>query len=335
MTSPVILNAESYATEPQRLQFFDAVIEQLERRGHRVAVGTNPPVAGINMRFGFRAGDWEEEQFWGQYHTVSPAYFEVLGIPLVEGRPFTDRDLADSAPVVIISEALAAAHFDGDPVGREMIVVGTSREIVGVVGSVQHFGPDQSPPPEMYVPLAQNPWLLGHVLIRPETGFSADDVRDVVAVIDAEVPIGSSFPYAQFVRTWFAPLRFQLAIVGLLAVAGTLLAVVGLYALVAYVVAGRTREIGIRVALGETARSVFVRIVARGVALAGVGLGAGVAGALMLRSLLAAQGVVFDAAQPAVLASVVVMVGAAASLACFVPARRAAAVDPVVALRQD
>lgn len=187
----------------------------------------------------------------------------------------------------------------------------------------------------MYVPLSQNPWLLGHILIQPESGFSADDVRNVVAAIDPEVPVEASFPYTRFVRTWFAPLRFQLAIVGLLAAAGSLLAIIGLFALVAYVVAGRTREIGIRVALGETARSVFVKIVARGLALAGVGLVAGLVGALALRGVLAAQGVVFDAGQPVVLVAVVVMVGTAASLACFVPARRAAAVDPAVALRQD
>jgi predicted permease len=335
MTAPVAINANNYPENAARLQFFESVIEGLEQRGHTAVVGTNPPVAGANMRYGYRPGDGDEDQYWAQYHTVSPRYFEVLGIPLVSGRDFNDRDRADGIPVVIISETLARAHFDGDPLGREMSVVGTSREIVGVVGSVHHFGPDQGPPAEMYVPFAQDPWAFGHLLIRPGAGFSPYDAREIVAAIDPVVPVQAMFPFDRFVRTWFAPLRFQLTIVGLLAAAGTSLAVIGLYALIAYLVAGRTREIGIRVALGETARSVFARVVGRGLALAVAGLGVGIAAALALRGLLGSLGVGIDADDPAVLLAVAALVGVAAAGACVLPARRAAAVDPVIALRHE
>ena len=337
--APVILNELGYPSDPSRLQFFEDTIEGLERRGHVAAVGVNPPVGAATMRFGYRAGDgtidMTDEQHWGQYHVVSRSYFELLGIPVVSGRTFNDFDRAGSGPVVIISEALARAHFSGDPVGREMVVVGTSRQIVGVVGSVHHFGPDREPPPEMYVPLAQDPWLLGHVLIRSGEGYSPDDLREVVAAIDPRVPVPALFPYERFVRTWFAPLRFQLTIVALLAAAGTALAVVGLYALIAYVVVGRTREIGIRVALGETARSVFARVVGRGLALAAAGVTLGSILALGLRDFLHSLGIGVYANDPSVVPLVGAIVLAAALAASAWPALRAAKVDPVEALRQE
>jgi predicted permease len=337
--APVVLSELAYPSDASRLQFFEEVIEGLESRGHTAAVGVNPPIAGATMRFGYRAGpvapDMNVDQHWGQYHVVSPRYFEILGIPLVSGRTFNDSDRVGSTPIVIVNEALAQAHFEGDPVGREMIVVGTTRQIVGVVGSVHHFGPDREPPPEMYVPLAQNPWLLGHVLIRPRDGYSPDDFREVAAAIDPRVPVPALFPYEQFVRTWFAPLRFQLTIVALLAAAGTALAVVGLYALIAYVVAGRTREIGIRVALGETSGSVFARVVGRGLVLACAGVLLGSAAGLALRGFLQSWGVGLEGSGPTVVPVVAAVVVVAAFAASAWPARRAARVDPVEALRQE
>jgi putative ABC transport system permease protein len=337
--APVVLSELAYPSDASRLQFFESVIEGLESRGHMAVVGVNPPIAGATMRFGYRAGpsapDMTVDQHWGQYHVVSPRYFEILGVPLISGRTFDDSDRSGSAPIVIINEALARAHFEGDPVGRDMIVVGTTRQIVGVVGSVHHFGPDREPPPEMYVPLAQNPWLLGHVMIRPRDGYSPDDFREVAAAIDPRVPVPALFPYEQFVRTWFAPLRFQLTIVILLAAAGTALAVVGLYALIAYVVAGRTREIGIRVALGETSHSVFARVVGRGLVLAVAGVVLGSVAGLALRGFLQSRGIALEVADPTIVPAVAVAVVVAAFAASAWPARRAARVDPVEALRQD
>jgi len=287
------------------------------------------------MRFGYRAGRTGDEQHWGQYHTASPGYFEVLGIRLRDGRVFTADDHADAEPVAIISAALADAHFDVDPVGQEIEIVGTNRRIVGVVATVRHFGPDQAPPPEMYVPAAQDPWLLGHVLVRPGDSFDAGMAREVAAGIDPAIPVQALFPYARFIRTWFAPLRFQLAIVGLLAGAGTVLALVGLYALIAYVVAARTRELGIRLALGETTRRLFRRVVTRGVVLAGAGLLLGTAGALSLRGFLRSLGTGIAADDPTVLAAVAILVLFAAGTAAAWPARRAARIDPATALRQE
>lgn len=337
--APVVLNAYAYGDDALRLQFFEATIEGLQRRGHLAAVGVNPPVSGSTMRFGYRAGDGSnvdaEEQHWGQYHVVSPDYFEVLEIPLVSGRVFEPTDREGAMPVVIINETLARAHFAIDPVGREMTVVGTTRRIVGVVGSVAHFGPDRAPPAEMYVPLAQDPWLLGHLLIRPIDNYAADDARSVAASIDATVPVPMLAPYEEYLRTWFAPLRFQLTIVSLLAIAGAALAIVGLYSLIAFVVADRTREIGIRVALGESAGSIFAAVVGRGLGLASAGIVLGIAIALSLRGTLGAAGVGGELDEPMVATGVAAVVLAAAFAAAAWPARRAARVDPVEALRRN
>jgi hypothetical protein len=291
------------------------------------------------MRFGYRAGDGEidfdTEQHWGQYHVVSPRFFEVLGVPLLAGRGFDARDRDGSLPVVVINEALERTHFGGEAVGREMIVVGTRRQIVGVVGSVRHFGFDRAAPPEMYVPLAQDPWLNGHVLVRAGESYSAEDLRQVVASIDARVPAPALIPYEDLVRGWFAPLRFQLVIVTLLAMAGGVLAVVGLYALIAFVVAGSTREIGIRAALGEKSSAAFARVAGRGVALAAAGTAIGCAAAWAVRGVVLSFDTGVTAYSPTAVGLVVTLVIAAAGIACAVPARRAARVDPVTALRAE
>ncbi len=335
VSTSVAINETAYPEPAARQQFFDTVTTMLRERGHAAATGTNLPVSGANMRFGYRGGDRSTEQHWGQYHAVSPGYFDVLNVPIVAGRAFQDGDRADGLPVVIVNEALAALHFDGDPVGRRMIVVGTEREIVGVAGSVRHFGPDQAAPPELYVPFAQDPWAFGSLIVRPGAGFSPADVREIVAAIDPTIPVSAAAPYEDFLHAWFAPLRFQLGIVGLLAAAGTLLAVIGLYALIAYVVAGRTREIGIRVALGESGRSVFARIVGRGLALAAAGVVAGIGCGLALANLVRSLGVEIVADDPNVLVGVAAAVALASIAACAIPARRAAAVDPVITLRQN
>ncbi|MGD8329173.1 MAG: ABC transporter permease [Acidobacteriota bacterium] len=337
MIAPLVLSQRSYPDDAARLQFFESVLAGLARRGHAAALDINPPLAGTTMRFGYRAGDGtidrSSEQHWGQYHVVSSGYFGVAGIPLLTGRDFDAGDREGAQPVVIISEALARAHFDGDPVGREMMVVSTMRRIVGVVGEVSHFGPDTPPPPEMYVPLAQDPWLLGHILVRPGDTFSPNVLKEVVAGIDAGVPATAMAPYEDLLRRWFGPLRFQLVVVALLALAGALLALVGLYALIAFVVAARRREIGIRVALGETALSVFARVMARGVALTATGFVLGTLGALALRGVIASLGTAVDVLDPFVVAVVAASVAAATLVASAWPARRAAAVDPIEALR--
>jgi hypothetical protein len=134
------------------------------------------------MRYGYRiAGD--DEQYWAQYHAVTEDYFTVLGTDLRAGRAFQATDRASGEPVVIINEALAQQHFPGvDPVGRSITILSTMHAIVGVARSTRHFGPDQAAPPEVYVPLAQNPSPFAHVLISAvdlPPGLLSDAVRAI------------------------------------------------------------------------------------------------------------------------------------------------------------
>lgn len=334
-TAPLVL---SERPPDQRRAAYDALRERLAARGLEVALGVNPPVAGSTMRYGYRPGNGDDEQYWAQYHVTSSAYFSLLGIPLRSGRAFTEADDEGALPVVIVSDALARTHFAGmDPVGRVMSVVGTERTIVGVVGSTHHFGPDQEPPPELYVPFAQDPWLFGHLVIGAtgDGAAVAAAVREEVAALGDGISVAEPFPFTDFISTWFAPLRFQMTIVGLLAGVGVLLAGIGLYGLIAYLVASRTREIGIRMALGASHRSVFRNVVGRGLALATTGVAIGVAVALLLGRTIAALVNGASPADPVALMAVTFLVLAVAVTASALPARRASSVDPTRALREQ
>lgn len=319
----------------QSFAFWQDVLRRLEARGITAAVATNPPISGSNMRFGYAIrGDASE--YWGQYHTVTPAYFDVLGTDITAGRAFTDVDHAGGAPVVIINEALARAHFaNEDPVGRQMRVVGTERTIVGVARSTRHFGPDRESPAELYVPLAQDPWPFAHVLIREGAGVTPDVLATVVAAMDAGLPVPLLIPFEQYVSSWFAPFRLQLVIVGVFAAVGTALAALGIYALVAYVVSSRVREIGIRLALGERSPVIFRRVVGDGIAMTSLGALLGVAAAAGTRGVVSRLVAGIDPADPFVVLLVVVIIASIAALASALPARRAVSVDPMITLRAE
>jgi putative ABC transport system permease protein len=325
------------ASEERSLLFWEDLLGALEARGITAAVGTNPPISGSSMRFGY-AIQGDASQYWGQYHAVTSRYFAVLGASISTGRPFNEGDRAGSAPVVIVNETLARQHFPNvDPVGRTIQVVGETRTIVGVARSIRHFGPDQEPPPELYVPLAQKPSPFAHVLLAAGPAGqdpAADALTDIVADIDPYLLAPPLQPFGNYVKEWFAPLRLQMIVLSVFAMVGSLLAALGIYALVAYIVSNGLREIGIRLALGERSQTVFRRVLAHGVLLTGIGIACGTAAAFITR-----RGVLQLAQVDAIAPSAVLIVGAfvaiIAVLASVVPARRAISVDPMVTLRGD
>jgi predicted permease len=333
LLAPIFASDERYPEPATRLMFYQDVVQRLERHGRPVAIGMNVPISGVSMRYGYHIPG-QEEQFWAQYHSTSSNYFDVMSIPVLSGRSFSAQDIGDGTPVVIVNEALARRHFDGQAVGREISVVGTTRTIIGVVGSTRHFGPDQDPPAELYVPLAQFPPSFAHVLVAADQ-LPAGALRDVMKDIDPNVSVHALAPFTDAVAEWFAPLRFQLVIIALFSALGTVLAGVGVYALIAYVVASRTREIGIRVALGAAQQSVFARVVGSGMLLVGSGVIIGALAALALQRVIRGLLAGVDPTDPVAYIAVAVGLMMVATLACAVPARRAAAVDPVVALRTD
>ncbi len=335
LAAPVTLSHLRQGASPERsLLFWEAVLRGLEARSVTAAVATNPPISGSTMRYGY-ALQGDRTEYWGQYHAVTGAYFEVLGIDLVAGRAFTQVDGPGAAPVVIVNEELARLHFRStDPIGRSIMLVGTRRTIVGVVRSTRHFGPDRASPAELYVPLAQDPSPFAHVLVRT-AGAAAGMLSDVIAPIDPQLATAPLAPFKRYLTTWFAPFRLQLVVLGVLASVGAILAALGIYALVAYIVSSSAREIGIRIALGERSDAVFRRTLGHGLVMAAIGAIAGIAGTLATREAirLLIRGV--EPLDPVVMLVVVAVVSAIALLASIVPAQRALRMDPIIVLRAE
>jgi putative ABC transport system permease protein len=275
---------------------------------------------------------------------ISPGYFRALGVPLLRGRDFTDADVPDAPQVMIINEPMARQLFPReDAVGRK-IQTGQYdprnpwTTIVGVVGDVRYTGLDQAPEPTMYTPYAQDSWWpTMYLAVRSPLGPEAllDEVRGAVAAIDPDIALAQVGTMDDLLGRSVAEPRFRAILLGLFAAVALLLAVVGIYGLVAYDVGRRTREIGIRMALGARRADVLSLVLRQGMALAAMGIGLGLVGAFALCRALA--GILFGVTpvDPPSFAVATLAMGAVALAGCLVPARRAARVDPMVAMRSE
>lgn len=295
-----------------------------------VIEGEPPPAPGREPNAGFQA--------------VSSGYFRAVGIPLLAGRALEPTDRADGEQVVVVSQAMARRYFPGgDAVGRRInldTAAGPDEPwmtIVGVVGDVRHAGFDGPPRPEIYFPYAQFPWAFGTVVLRTagEPMATAGALRAALAEIDPDLPLVEIRPLKDYLAESTARRRFLTILLGLFAAVAAALAALGLYGVIAYGAVQRRREIGIRIALGARRGPVQWSIVARGLALAVAGVALGTAGAFALRRLLAAQLFEISASDPVTYAAVALLLAAVAALASWLPARRAAAVDPAIVLRGE
>lgn len=285
-----------------------------------------------------------------QYRMATPAYFATMGIPVVAGRAFTDDDRDGAAPVALVSRALARQAFaDRDPVGQYLLVRDVPSgfrpmQIVGVVGDVRHASLESDAEPHLYVPYHQVHrdllvWLtLNQFLVVRTSGAPlalAEAVRRELHAVDATVAAADVRPAGYYLETAAAPRRFSLQLLAGFAFLALAMAAVGIYGVVSYAVAQRTREIGVRLALGAGMREIVGLVVREGVQRTAVGVVLGLAGALAasraVRSLL--YGV--TATDPATYVSVVALLVGVTLAACVLPAWRAARVDPLVALRED
>ncbi len=329
------LSDQRFPGEEDWLVAWQELLDGLQDRGIDGAVATNPPMSGSNWLFGFHL-DEDSKQGFAQHHSVTAGYFDAMGIEVVEGRGFSPDDRATSEPVVVINEAFVREHFaGGTAIGREVRVVADTRTVVGVVGSTRHYGPSADVQLEMYVPLVQNPWPNGMILMRTQRGDVDAVLAEVARAIDPSLSVTESLPYEAYLREWYAPLRLQLVMVGVMALLGLSLASLGLYALVAHHVSTRRREIGIRIALGAPLGRVFRGVVGQGIALASLG---GIAGLAAWYGLVPAiSGLVegVDPTDPLVPVLVAIVVGGACLLATAVPAWRSTSIDPVLTLNAE
>jgi len=272
---------------------------------------------------------------------VSPDYFSTLGIRVVRGRGFTERDDEHSAPVMVINETMAAKYWPGeDAVGKRMKIGYNQtgpREIVGVVADVKQKALTDAATAQMYAPFVQAPWpfltTVARTTAAPEA--AAGSLRAVLARLDPEQAAGEVRTYDQYVARSIATPRFTARLLGAFAALALLLAGFGLYGVMAYSVAQRRREIGIRMALGAQAADVRSLVVNQAARLGGMGLLAGLAGALAATRILGRLLFGVSATDPATFAAVSAALTAVLLLAAYLPARRATRVDPIVALRAD
>lgn len=332
VVAPINLAGGRYPTPEARLAFWDDLLDRTEGRGLPVTFGTSSPMAGVNMPWGYRR-DPEGEQAFAQYHIVESGYFRTLGIEVLEGREFTPDDRGDAPEVVVVNRRFAERNFPGQSaIGREVQVVSSMRTIVGVVESVRHFGPDRDAPEEIYAPYGQDPWPHAQLLLAGDASALNSAVVEVFGALDPELNLPPLQPYGRYVADWFAAIRLQVIVVGLLALVGTLLATLGLYALVAWRVSARRREIGIRLALGASDRRMFGDVVLRGVALALVGIVIGCTAWFLLASRIT---LLVESSGGTVRAPLLVgvLVAVVSLVACAIPASRSVTVDPALTLR--
>jgi putative ABC transport system permease protein len=347
---PLALPEASYPGDPETRAFFAGFLERLEalpgvERAAAVLVG---PMSGgaITISFGV-AG--REPLPPGQIQTLhvrsaTPDYFGTAGIPVLRGRGLAATDDAGAPPVAVLNAAAVRTFFpDEDPLGRRIEMGWTrdegsvSGEVVGVVGDVRHFGLASDPVPEIYFPHAQLP-LRGMTVVLRATGDPlalVPAVRAQLAAMDPALAPGAFATLEQTVRGSAAQPRFYLLLLGLFATVAVVLATIGIYGVTSFVVARRTREIGIRMALGADAAAVLRQVVGGSLALATAGIAAGLAGAAVVTRLL--EGLLYGvgATDPWTYAAVALIFTAVAALAALVPARRAARVDPTTALRAE
>jgi putative ABC transport system permease protein len=271
-------------------------------------------------------------------------YFHALGVPLLRGRAFTEADAAGALQVVIINQTMAATLFPGeDPIGRRMQLGDPNPNspwitIVGVVGDVKYTGLERAPEPTMYTPYEQNLWWpTMYLVVRSSVDPAglAPALRAQVAELDPLLPMARVFTMDELLKRSVAEPRFRTTLLGIFAVMALLLAVLGIYGVLSYTVGQRTQEIGIRMALGAQRRDVLALVLGQGMALAGLGVAIGLASATALCRVLA--GLLFGVGptDPVTFGAVSLVMAAAALLACWVPARRATRVDPIVALRAE
>ena len=277
------------------------------------------------------------------YRLTCPGYFAALGIPILRGRDFTAADSTRAPGVVIINEAMAARYWpEGDPLGQRIKLGDPDSTnpwltVVGVVRNVRHFGLDSDAIREMFRPYSQAAWPLMTVTARTEVEplSLAASLKAAVARIEPANPVSRIRSMEQVLDESTGPRRFPMLLLSLFSVVALVLAVIGVYGVVSYVVSQRSREIGIRIALGAGAAQVTGMVMRRTLAPIAVGIGAGVFGAHLASRLLTSM--LFDVrpGDPAVLGAIVALLTASGLLASLIPARRAAAIDPLIALKEE
>jgi len=280
----------------------------------------------------------EENVIVGQ-HSVAPGYFAAMGIQLLRGREFTERDVEGAPPVAVINEAMAKRFWPNeDPIGKRFqLFSDKTTEIVGVVGNVRHNGLDAPVSLDAYAPFEQAPWSYVFLAVRAEGNAAAllTTLQREIRQVDADLPLSDVRTMDAVLAGTIAARRLTLLLTGIFAGVALVLAALGIFGVMSYVVTQRLREIGVRMALGAGRGEILRLVMSQGLVLLVAGLIPGMAAALGLTRLMRSLLFEISPTDPATLAGVTLLLAGVTLLACAVPARRAAHVNPLVALRYE
>ena len=352
LTFQVSPTGAAYNSTAKVGDFYRRALERLDGMPgvEAAAVTSNLPLsAQFRMPFGIAGQPDHPESV--QFRLITPEYFRVMQIPLQQGREFADNDAQGAGNVAIVNEAFARKYLaDASAIGQTLMIGRGPRalahQIIGVVGDVKQFALASDAPPMMFIPAAQAPdgltlmmrrFLSCQFVLRTsgDPGTIAADVKQAMADIDPALPVSNVRAMEQIVSQSIAAERFNMALMGLFAGLGLALASVGLYGVMSYSVTQRTHEIGIRMALGARRGDVLAMVIRQGLGLALAGVAIGLVGAFALTRLLSTLLYGVSATDPLTFIVVPLVLLGVALGACFVPARRATRVDPMVALRYE
>jgi predicted permease len=350
LTFQVPLPALKYTDQNRIVTFFQNVLPRLRAIPgiESAGIGEIVPMGGEGESTGIRMPDHpaatQKVMAFANFTIISPGFLSSTGTPILRGRDIQESDTADSLPVAIINAAMEKRYWLGQSAIGKQVAPASERyplcTIVGVVPDIKHSSLREETVPEMYVAYTQKPWpsmLNMHVVLRTKADPSSftTSVRDAVHSVDPDLPVANVTTLTTLVDTSLSQPRFSMLLLASFGILALLLASIGMYGVISYSVLQRTQEIGIRMALGAERRNVFGMILRQGARLAGFGILIGLIAALGVTRLMASFLFGVQPTDPLTFVTVSLLLVGTALLACYLPARRATRVDPIVALRYE
>jgi putative ABC transport system permease protein len=335
-----------YREKSQRLQFYEQTLQRVAALPGVISVGATSHLPLLNYNYGARlrvegrAPQKGEKETGAPVASINPDYFRTLGISLRAGRFFNDGDAEGAPSVALLSESLAHKLFPNeDPLGKRLNIAGSGAEwtsVIGVVNDIRHKGLDRETEPSVYLSYRQLPREMA-LLLRSAVGPAslAPALRNAVREVDPALPVYDVMTMNERLSNSVVARRFNLALLGGFAALALLLAGVGVYGVISYVVTQRTHEVGIRMALGAQSADVVRLFIKQGMAIVMFGVALGLIGAFALTRVM--RSLLFDvsASDPLTFACVALLLSLVALAACYLPARRAARIDPLASLRRE
>lgn len=351
LTLGVSLLPNKYPTDEQVATFYSQILERSATLPGVISAAaiSDLPFSGSNTSDYFtiegRPPIAKESEPLTEYRVVTPRYFQSMGIPLLAGRDFSETDTKQSPNVVVINDEFVRRHFGlENPLGHRLKLQGQERDpllIVGVVGNVRHFGLDDQPTADAYVPFLQDPLSLNYrsmtivARTKSDPGAVAGSLRAELTSMDKSLPVYAVKPMTEYVGDSLARRRFNMVLLSAFGGVALVLAAVGIYGVISYSVIQRTHEMGIRMAIGAQRSDVLKLVVRQAMILALAGVVIGLLASWALTRLIKSLLFNVSVTDPLTFAVIAVLMILIALLACLIPARRATKVDPLVALRYE